>query len=264
MAGEQTNTQQGGSVDVNAIIAAAIANAGVSSGSNVVYLGGTSGTKTVRMKKTGQTVNIPVPRVTTIQEANSLYLNDPKLQANWRKTMQRNGLETGNPLIERKAWETAVTGASDWYTTSNGTARVTPEQYLQWWAGGQKKTAAPKLPSRSIYQYTPEQLAAKADEITRDLGGFTVTDEVKSKQWYKDLTKALNEMVMQGTVTTTKQVKNPKTGKMENVTIQKPEVTTEAITEKIKTAVKQADPESVARKQRIDNTKWLLSQGGQR
>ena len=69
---------------------------------------------------------------------------------------------------------------------------------------------------------------------------------------------------MQGTVTTTQQVKNPKTGKMENVTIQKPEVTTEAITEKIKTAVKQADPESVARKQRIDNTKWSLSQGGRR
>jgi len=230
---------------------------------NQVYLG-QQGPKQVRMKRSGKTITVPSgDKTLTIQQAKAKYLTDEALRASWLQTLKKNGLPT-DPIKARAIWDLSVDGASDWYATSNGKQKVTPEQYLQWYAGGQKKTATPSLPSRSIYQYTPEQLAAKADEITRDLGGFTVTDEVKSKQWYKDLTKALNEMVMQGTVTTTKQVKNPKTGKMENVTIQKPEVTTEAITEKIKTAVKQADPESVARKQRIDNTKWLLSQGGQR
>lgn len=260
MAGEQTNTQQTGGVDVGAIIAAAIANAGVSSGSNSVYLGGVSGTKPVRMKKTGQVVNIPIPKVTTIQQANSLYLNDPQLQANWRKTMQRNGLETGNPLIERKAWETAVTGASDWYTTSNGTAQVTPEQYLQWWAGGQKK--APSLPSRSIYQYAPEQLAAKIDETAQSLLGRAITDADKTAAWYQDLNSALNKMVMQGTVTTTKQVKNPKTGKMENVTIQKPEVTTEALGQTITSALETADPAALERKKNLDFANWAFKKMG--
>ena len=269
MAGEekqtqQTSTQQTAGVDVKAIIAAAMAKSGTvgTTGQGNVYLG----TKTTAIPgviaKPGAKAE-KIPNIKTVAQANSLYLNDPKVRANWSKTMRKYGLETGNPLVERKAWETAVAGASDWYVTSNQTAKITPEQYLQWWAAGSKK-AAPSLPSRSIYQYAPEQLAAKANEITQDIGGFSVTDEIKEKQWYKDLTKALNDMVMQGTVTTRQKVRNPQTGKMENVTIQKPEVTAEAISEKITSAVKQADPISVQRKQNLDIEKWFLSMRGNR
>lgn len=259
MAGEE-NTQQTTNVDVAAIIAAALAAGGASTGTESVYLGGFSGTRPVQMKKTGQTVNIPVPRITTIKEANSLYLNDPKVRANWVKTMKKYGLETGNPLVERKAWETAVAGASDWYTTSGGTAQVTPEQYLQWWTGGQKK--APALPSRSIYQYAPEQLAAKIDETAQTLLGRAITDADKSASWYQDLNSALNKMVMQGTVTTTKQVKNKKTGKMENVTIQTPEVTAESIGQTITSALEQADPASLERKKNLEFAKWAFDKMG--
>lgn len=260
MAGEENN-QQTNTVDVAAIIAAALAAGGASTGSGSVYLGGTSGTRPVQMKRTGQTVNIPIPKVTTIKEANSLYLNDPKVRSAWTKTMKKFGLETGNPLIERKAWETAVAGASDWYTTSGGTAQVTPEQYLQWWVGGQKK-AGPALPSRSIYQYSPEQLASKIDETAQNLLGRAITDADKTASWYQDLNKALNKMVMQGTVTTTQKVKNPKTGKMENVTIQKPEVTAESLGQTITSALSAADPAALERKKNLDFANWAFNKMG--
>jgi hypothetical protein len=263
MAGGENQTQQTTGVDVNAIIKAAMANAGTvgTTGQGSVYLGTKTTTVPGVIARPGAKAE-KIPDVKTIAQANSLYLNDPRVRANWSKTMRKYGLETGNPLVERRAWETAVAGASDWYVTSDQTAKITPEQYLQWWAAGSKK-AAPKADlSRSVYQYTPEQIDAKADEITRDIGGFAVTDEVKAQQWYKDLTKAINEMVMRGTVTTTKQVKNPKTGKIENVTIQKPEVTTEAIAEKIKTAVMAADPISVERKQNLDFADWAMKKMG--
>jgi hypothetical protein len=258
MAGENQQTTQS---DAFALLQQLLSGGGSTVGQNSVYLGGTSGTKQVKMKKTGQTINIPVPKVSTIQEANALYLTDPKLQSNWRKTMQKYGMETGNPIIERKAWEVAVAGASDWYATSNGTAKVTPEQYLAWYAGGQKK-GAENLPSRSVYQYSPEQIGAKIDETAQSLLGRAITNADKSASWYKDLNKALNDMVMQGTVTTSKKVKNPKTGKMENVTIQKPEVTAEALQQKIAGALEAADPASLERKKNLDFEKWFLSMKG--
>jgi hypothetical protein len=262
MAGEEQNTQQSSSVDVAAVIAAAMSASG--GGSNSVYIGTT--TKTVLPPSTigkpgAKPQTITVPNILTVQQANSLYLTNPKVQSNWRSTMKKYGLETGNPLVERKAWETAVAGASDWYLTSNREAKITPEQYLQWWAGGAKK--APKIPSRSIYQYSPEQLDAKANEIAQDVAGRVITDADKSATWYKNLMSSLNEMVMQGTVTEpTKKVRNPKTGKMENVSIQRPEVTAESIAQKITGAIKEADPESVKRKQDLDIEKWFLSQRG--
>lgn len=229
---------------------------------NQVYLGEKSA-KQVRMKRSGKTVTVPAgARTISVPEAKALYLKDPKVEAQWLATLRKNGVNTSDPIKNRALWDIAVAGASDWYATSGGTQKITPEQYASWYLGSKKP--APSLPSRSIYQYAPEQLAAKANEITQDIGGFSVTDEIKEKQWYKDLTKALNDMVMQGTVTTTQQVRNPKTGKMEKVTIQKPEVTAEAISEKITSAVKQADPISVQRKQNLDIEKWFLSMRGNR
>lgn len=255
MAGEQNTT-----VDVAAVIAAALAAGGASTGSGSVYLGTKTAMPPSTIAKPGAKAQ-DIPNISTIKQANSLYINDPKLQASWRKTMQRYGLETGNPLIERKAWETAVAGASDWYTTSNGTAKVTPEQYLQWWVGGQKK-AGPALPSRSIYQYSPEQLASKIDETAQNLLGRAITDADKTASWYQDLNKALNKMVMQGTVTTTQKVKNPKTGKMENVTIQKPEVTAESLGQTITSALSAADPAALDRKKNLDFANWAFKKMG--
>lgn len=125
------------------------------------------------------------------------------------------------------------------------------------------QTGAPKIPSRSVYQYAPEQLAAKIDEAAQNLLGRTITEADKAESWYKDLNSALNKMVMKGTVTEpAKKVRNPKTGKLENVTIQRPEVTAEAISQKISGALTAADPVSLERKKNLEIENWFLSRMG--
>lgn len=226
---------------------------------NQVYLG-QQGPKQVRMKRSGKTITVPSgDKTLTIQQAKAKYLTDEALRDSWLQTLKKNGLPT-DPIKARAIWDLSVDGASDWYATSNGKQKVTPEQYLNWYAGGTKK--APSLPSRSIYQYAPEQLAAKIDETAQSLLGRAITDADKTAAWYQDLNSALNKMVMQGTVTTTKQVKNPKTGKMENVTIQKPEVTTEALGQTITSALETADPAALERKKNLDFANWAFKKMG--
>lgn len=121
---------------------------------------------------------------------------------------------------------------------------------------------AANLPSRSIYQYSPEQLGSKIDEVAQSLLGRTITDMDKQAKWYKDLNKTLNDMVMQGTVTTTKQVKNKKTGKLETVTVQKPEVTAEGLQQTISGALAEADPISLERKKNLEFANWAFKKMG--
>lgn len=157
--------------------------------------------------------------------------------------------------------------AMDWATESARTGRpdLTLKGFLQENMMPTTGGAKPKADlTRSIYQYSPEQLGAKIDEVAQSLLGRTITDADKQADWYSDLNNALNKMVQKGTVSTTKQVRNPKTGKLELVSIQKPEVTTEAITQKITGALESADPESLERKKRIDFTSWLFGQMGGR
>ena len=236
---------------------------GVGSYTGQVYLGTKKVPGFTTQSPTGVTYTVKArkgEKVVPLAEAKSAYLTDDTLRASWLSTLKKNGITT-DPIKARALWDVSVDGASDWFATSNGTQKVTPEQYLGWYLGGQKK--APKIPSRSIYQYSPEQLDAKANEIAQDVAGRVITDADKSATWYKNLMSSLNEMVMQGTVTEpTKKVRNPKTGKMENVSIQRPEVTTESIAQKITGAIKEADPESVKRKQDLDIEKWFLSQRG--
>lgn len=227
---------------------------------NQVYLG-KAPAKTVTTKRTGQTFTVPAgDKAVSIQDAKAMYLTDESVRNEWLQTLRKSGLPT-DPIKARALWDTAVAGASDWYATSNGTQKVTPAQYLNWYVGGQKK-AEPTLPSRSIYQYAPEQLASKIDETAQSLLGRAITDADKTASWYQDLNSALNKMVMQGTVTTTQKVKNPKTGKMENVTIQKPEVTSEAIGQTITSALETADPAALERKKNLDFANWAFKKMG--
>lgn len=165
----------------------------------------------------------------------------------------------------KKLGDAYARAANDWAVDAARTGRsdLTLKAFLQENAMPTQGTA--KIPSRSIYQYAPEQLAAKIDEAAQNLLGRAITEADRTASWYKDLNSALNKMVMQGTVTEpTKKVKNPKTGKMENISIQRPEVTAEAISQKISGALTAADPVSLERKKNLDIEKWFLAQGGNR
>lgn len=264
MAGENNNQTAG--TDIAAIIAAALAQytagGGAIGGSGQVYIG----TKKVKVPATialpGKTEQ-EVPNVLSTQQLVSMYLNDPKMQSDWRKTMQRNGLETGNPIAERKVFEAAVAGASDWYTTSNGQQKVTPENYLTWYAGGTKKAA--QVPTRQIYNVRPEQIDADVNDIAIQRLGRQLTDADRQADWYRDLLNSVQKMYRAGVVSEpNKLVKNKKTGKMERQVQQTPEFSKEGVTAAITEAVEAADPAALERKQNLDFANWAFQKMGGR
>jgi hypothetical protein len=194
----------------------------------------------------------------SISDAKRQYLTDAELRKQWESKLRSFGQDV-NPIQARALWDTAVAGASDWYSTSNGQQKITPEQYLEWYLGGKK---GGNVPSRQIYMPTTEQVDADINKLASPTLGREIQDADKNADWYKDLVKGIQKLYSKGVVTTVETVKNPKTGKVETVTKQTPKFSTEQVTEKITTALESADPESAERAKRINNTKWLFSQRG--
>jgi hypothetical protein len=118
---------------------------------------------------------------------------------------------------------------------------------------------SPSLPSRSIYQYTEADKIAMLNEVSQTLRGQDITPEDQSAKWYKDLKKSLDNMISTGTLSTTKKVTNPKTGKLEVQTVQTPGFSKEQIAATAEKAIRKATPEEVARKERVDFTGWLFN-----
>jgi hypothetical protein len=120
-------------------------------------------------------------------------------------------------------------------------------------------TGTPNLPSRSIYQYTEADRIKMLDEVSMTLRGQGITDADKSAKWYKDLKKSIDNMIATGTVSTSKKVKNPKTGQLEVQTVSTPGFSQEKVAATAERAIRQATPEEVARKERVDFTTWMFS-----
>lgn len=121
---------------------------------------------------------------------------------------------------------------------------------------------APNLPSRSIYQYTEADRIKMIDDVSQTLRGQGITEEDKSAKWYKDLKKSIDNMISTGTVSTSKKVKNPKTGVLEVQTVSTPGFSQEQAATVAEQAIRKATPEDVARKERVDFTSWMFSSLG--
>jgi hypothetical protein len=120
------------------------------------------------------------------------------------------------------------------------------------------------LPSRQIYQYTDADKQKMIDDVSVTLRGQGITDADKSAKWYKDLKKSIDNMISTGTLSTTKEVFNPVTKKMESRTITTPGFSAEKAAATAEKAIRQATPEDVARKERVDFTGWLFETLGGR
>lgn len=230
---------------------------------NKVYIGSekVKGSKT--QSPTGVTYNIPgttKDKVETIASAKSRYLTDAELRKKWDTALRNNGIDA-DPIQARAIWDLSVDGASDWYSTSNGQQKITPEQYLGWYAGGKKKKA-PALPTRQVYQVPEAETDADINEFLQKKAGRTLQDTDRNEDWYNDLVKAINKLYSKGIVTTVQEVKNPKTGKMEKVVTQTPGFSKQEVEQRITSAIEEADPVSVQRKQDLDFANWAFNKMG--
>lgn len=140
----------------------------------------------------------------------------------------------------------------------SGRPQLTLRQFLVENQQPASGTGASNLPSRNIYQYTEADKIAMLNEVSQTLRGQDITPEDQSAKWYKDLKKSLDNMISTGTLSTTKKVTNPKTGKLEIQTVQTPGFSKEQIAATAEKAIRKATPEEVARKERVDFTGWLF------
>ncbi len=190
-----------------------------------------------------------------------LGARQPKNLAKIRSALIANGLigKTVKSIGSvQSAWQQVVIGAS--------TAQMDPYAYMgQLRASGfgqDTSATAANLPQRQIYQYTEADRQKIVDDVSQTVRGQGITEEDKKAQWYKDLQSSITNMINTGTVTTTKEVKNLKTGKLENKSITTPGFSQEQASAAAETAIRKATPEDVARKERVDFTSWMLNSLG--
>lgn len=161
------------------------------------------------------------------------YLENPKVESAWRKTLAKNGFgdAANDPLKAKALYDLSIDGAAGWYQGSNGKRQVTPEQYLGWYGKSQGLNAGPSV-SVQKYLFQPEEIQSLIDTTLKGVLGRKATAS-ESKEFYT----AIQKMIDQGTVTTTKTVGG------KTITEQKPGFSKEKaeamITEKVKTSATQ-------------------------
>lgn len=111
-----------------------------------------------------------------------------------------------------------------------------------------------QLPTRTIGQQDPKVLEGIVDDIYQKTLKRNATAQEKASH----LTAA-QEKIQQGTLTTTKKVKNPKTGQMENVTTVEPSFSQAGFQEDIQSQLKKLNPDDFDRAKRLDFMSWLTS-----
>lgn len=207
--------------------------------------------KTITFKKTGQQIEV-VSETAKASDLKSNYYTDPAVETAWKKTLAKYGYGDVDPIKAQMIYELSVDGASDWYNKSNGARKVTPEQYLQWYAKNQGVGAGNK-PSTSVqkYLFQPEEIQSLIDDTLKSVLGRKAT-ESENKEFYT----AIKNMIDKGTVTVTKKVGG------KTVTETTPGYTKEKAQALIKKSVAENAPQDLAEKQSLDFADFLSGLGG--
>lgn len=156
-------------------------------------------------------------------------------------------------LTSPNLWAMAVNGASEWYKNSNGQVKITPEEYLQWYAKSKKlgEAAGPSV-SRNIVEYGAPQIR---DWINTGLEAkFGRTFESLNEEERSALFKAVKDYSDKASVSITR--KGPKG---ETITTTKPGATTVGIQEVVEETA-MTIPSLISDKERQDRinfSKWL-------
>jgi len=182
--------------------------------------------------------------VTNVQ--NSFYTWDDRTLNNFIARLKKYGYDDVTLPKAKSIWDMAVEGSSAWLAGSNGTRKVTPDQYIEWYSKG-ANAQAPNVPTKNIYQYDPIVLGGLIDSVYQKTIGKLPTAEEKSARLAE-----LQAEIKKGTVSKT--VKD-KSGMA--VTTTTPGFTQEEAQLTIADRLKQENPDDYDRQKRIDFSSWL-------
>ena len=176
-----------------------------------------------------------------VKAASGKTINDPNTLGAWVGRLAENIFYSTDPIVKTMSIE-------DFLRSTAKTANI---------ADAAAKAAA--LPQRQIYKYTEADRQKMIDDVSLTLRGQATTEEDKAQKWYKDLKASIDNMINTGAVTTTKKVVNPLTNKLENKSVTTPAFSQEKAAVAAEKAIRQATPEEVARKERVDFTGWMFN-----
>jgi hypothetical protein len=122
-----------------------------------------------------------------------------------------------DPDFRKSIYTDAVARASQFYALSDGTNKDSGslEGTLNAYKGQFSSSQAPNLPDRRVQNLPDSTINAIIDNISQVKLKRDINDPVQRAE----LLKKIKAQLAEGTVTTNKKVKNPKTGKLENVSV---------------------------------------------
>jgi hypothetical protein len=226
-----------------------------------VYLGPGKGKKTVSTSgqyvgSTFQPVTQEITMETTsIADAKNNFYNwsDGQLKS-FINQLGSYGYKNVSNITAKAMWDMAVDGSAAWYNGSGGTRKITPEQYLQWNSKGMGDK--PALPQKQVYLYDKATIQGLIDDtLSSVLGRKATADE--NKQFYT----AIQGMINEGTVSTTKEVVDKATGKKMSQTTTKPGFSQEAAKAMIEKELKTNASEDYLQKKSLDFADFLSQLG---
>jgi len=198
--------------------------------------------------------------ISVTEKINEFYnWNDAQYAAFVNKLKNQNYIsKTGktDPGTVRDIWISAVNEAATYYSATGGAKKLTVDGVLDLYSK-EAPAAAENLPSRSIYNYTEDDVKSIINKAYQNVAMRPATDSEIGL--YLDSAK---KQLGTGTLSTTKKVKNLKTGLMENVTTQDAGPTIANVQTSIEEELKKANPDDYDRTKRIEFSDWLSKNTG--
>ena len=236
---------------------ASVGGGGASGGTSSVYVGGT-----IPVKKTAGRPGSPVSVVTgtaentsTIEEAYLKFWKDKTTKAKVMARLKLMGREELGEAGAYKMWKDTVDMAAEIYSSGKG-FKITPLELLN--LSAKQAAPAPQLPQRQVQPLERAEIDNFVDSIYLSNKGQLATSEEKNKHF------AEFEAMNTGTVTTTKKVKNPKTGVLENVSTTTRGFNQDAAQAKIEAEIKKNNPLEYQRRKAFEfaNEATKIMSGG--
>lgn len=218
---------------------------------NSVYLGQESQAARQVASPTGGVYTIPATQADKVMDKteakNSFYSWDDKRLNQFKATLSAAGFKDVSNVTAASMWEMAVEGASTWYANSNGARKITPEEYVMWYAKDKGLTGGGgPTTSRNVYLYDKAQVNELiTSTVSQVLNRNATADEMK--HFYT----VIKGMIDEGTVSTTKVVNGVTT------TTQKPGFTTEGAKAMIEKELKKSSPQDYQEKKSLEFADFL-------
>ena len=176
------------------------------------------------------------------------FWSDETVRAKVKSAMTRAGITDINDITAYAQWQKVVSASAELYSTG---AKLTPMDILN---QTMNNSGTANLPDRNITkidQTTLNAIANAAFQAANMRDGSE--DEIKDV-----LKKAgIDKIIAEGSVTTTKKVKNATTGKLENVTTTTPGFNAQTAQMSIEEKLKEINPDEYDRTKRIEWQSWL-------